>query len=87
MTQIPSVREGRNCVFRVVRVSGTIRKAQEEAIRRARDLILAAQREQIEKTESTLSGIFGKTSQGEEDTANEVMMVDRSHSEEEDSDG
>lgn len=74
-------------MFRVVRVSGTIRKAQEEAIRRARDLILAAQREQIEKTESTLSGIFGKTSQGEEDTANEVMMVDRSHSEEEDSDG
>ena len=33
---------GRRCIFRVVRVSGTIRKVEEEAIRRARLLMLAA---------------------------------------------
>ena len=33
-----------NCVFRVVRVSGTIRKAEEEAIRRAREEIRIARR-------------------------------------------
>lgn len=36
------VKDGRPCIFRVVRVSGTIRKAEEEAIRQARQLILAA---------------------------------------------
>ena len=86
MTYVPGVKNGRNCVFRVVRVSGTIRKAQEEAVRRARELILAAQREQSAKTENTLSGIFGKTMEDAEAT-NEVMMVDRSESEADDSDG
>ena len=33
-----------NCVFRVVRVSGTIRKAEEEAVRRAREEIRTAKR-------------------------------------------
>lgn len=41
MDRIP-VKDGRPCIFRVVRVSGTIRKAEEEAIRQARRLILAA---------------------------------------------
>lgn len=41
MDHIP-VKDGRPCTFRVVRVSGTIRKAEEEAIRQARALILAA---------------------------------------------
>ncbi|KFH43417.1 Ribonucleases P/MRP protein subunit-like protein [Hapsidospora chrysogenum ATCC 11550] len=36
---------GRPCIFRVVRVSGTMRKAEEEAIRRAKRLIIAAQEE------------------------------------------
>lgn len=36
---------GSPCIFRVVRVSGTIRKAEEEAIRQARLHILAAQEE------------------------------------------
>ena len=36
---------GQPCIFRVVRVSGTIRKAEEEAVRRAKQLILAAQGE------------------------------------------
>ncbi|KAG5991800.1 hypothetical protein E4U54_003809 [Claviceps lovelessii] len=41
MDHIP-VKDGRACIFRVVRVSGTIRKVEEEAIRQARQLILAA---------------------------------------------
>ncbi|KAK5998264.1 Ribonuclease P/MRP protein subunit POP5 [Cladobotryum mycophilum] len=44
MDHIP-VRDGRPCIFRVVRVSGTMRKAEEEAIRQARRLILAAKAE------------------------------------------
>lgn len=44
---------GRSCIYRVVRVSGTIRKAEEEAIRQAKQLIIAA------KEEATAdSGIF-----------------------------
>lgn len=41
MDHVP-VKDGRPCMFRVVRVSGTIRKAEEEAIRQARALVLAA---------------------------------------------
>ena len=87
MTQIP-VKDGRNCVFRVVRVSGTIRKAEEEAIRRARELILKTRQQLGEKRESILDDIFGSAEAGttkEED----VLIVDRSDSEEEkdDSDG
>lgn len=45
MSRVPG-RDGKSCVFRVVHVSGTIRKAEEDAIRRAKQLILAAQRQQ-----------------------------------------
>lgn len=41
MNHVPT-NQGRSCIFRVVRVSGTIRKVEEEAIRQARQLILAA---------------------------------------------
>lgn len=41
MDHVP-VKDGRPCIFRVVRVSGTIRKVEEEAIRQAKMLILAA---------------------------------------------
>ncbi|KAJ6444303.1 Rpp14 family [Purpureocillium lavendulum] len=44
MDRVP-VKDGRPCIFRVVRVSGTMRKAEEEAIRQARALILAAKDE------------------------------------------
>ncbi|KAH8792887.1 Rpp14/Pop5 family-domain-containing protein [Hyaloscypha finlandica] len=86
MTSVP-VKDGKNCVFRVVRVSGTIRKAEEEAIRRARELILKARREIGEKSDSTLDDIFGGA--GAETTREKgVLVVDRSDSEEEeDSDG
>lgn len=87
MTSIP-VKDGKNCVFRVVRVSGTIRKAEEEAIRRARELILKTRREIGEKADSTLDGIFGgvkpdSTTEREVTEEKGVLLVDRSDSEEE----
>ena len=51
MDHVPTTRgEGKPCIFRVVRVSGTIRKAEEEAIRQARRLIIAAKDEAESKT-------------------------------------
>ncbi|KAH7327968.1 Rpp14/Pop5 family-domain-containing protein [Stachybotrys elegans] len=44
MDRVP-VKDGRPCIFRVVRVSGTIRKVEQEAIRQAKQLILAAKGE------------------------------------------
>ncbi|KAM0342642.1 hypothetical protein ACHAPU_009372 [Fusarium lateritium] len=49
MDHVP-VRDGRPCMFRVVRVSGTIRKAEEEAIRQAKRLILAAKEDTDSKS-------------------------------------
>jgi ribonuclease P/MRP protein subunit POP5 len=81
MTRVP-VKNGKNCVFRVVRVSGTIRKAEEEAIRRARDMILKARREVGEQSDSTLDNIFGKgDSHVEADSTKDILAVDRSDSE------
>lgn len=53
MTHLPSASKQstattRPCVFQVVRVSGTIRKSEEEAIRRARGAILRAKRKDEE---------------------------------------
>ena len=76
---------GRNCVFRVVRVSGTIRKSQEEAVRRAREMILKARREMEERGGSMLDGIFGKGGdKAEADSTNDVLVMDKSDTEEED---
>lgn len=49
MTHLPTASKQstitlRPCVFQVLRVSGTIRKSEEEAIRRARDAIMRAKR-------------------------------------------
>jgi len=87
METVP-VREGKSCVFRVVRVSGTMRKTQEEAIRRAREMILKARQEESEKGngagDKTLEGIFGKRAEeAARSAAREVMMVDASDGEEE----
>jgi ribonuclease P/MRP protein subunit POP5 len=87
MTQVP-VKEGRNCVFRVVRVSGTIRKAEEEAIQRARQLILKTRRQLGEESDSTLNDIFGEAepegnTEAENTKDKDILMVDRSDSEEE----
>ena len=56
MTHLPSASKQstttpRPCVFQVVRVSGTIRKSEEEAIRRARGAILRAKRKDEEEGE------------------------------------
>ena len=63
MDRIPT-KNGRPCVFRVVRVSGTMRKVEEEAIRQARLLMLEAKEggaipsAQAKKTDA-LSSMFG----------------------------
>ncbi|KAF9766976.1 hypothetical protein IL306_000524 [Fusarium sp. DS 682] len=54
MDHVP-VKDGRPCIFRVVRVSGTIRKAEEEAIRQAKRLILAAKEETGSQSSLSLS--------------------------------
>ncbi|KAE8448591.1 hypothetical protein EG329_009016 [Mollisiaceae sp. DMI_Dod_QoI] len=88
MKAIP-VKGGKNCVFKVVRVSGTVKKAEEEAIRRAREIILKAQRDLGNQGKPTLEDMFG--SDGNKDDAQDALMVDRADldSEEEgvDSDG
>ncbi|KAL1877847.1 hypothetical protein VTK73DRAFT_8374 [Phialemonium thermophilum] len=50
---------GRPCIFRVVRVSGTIRKVEKEAIRRARLLMLAAKEETRGSQPNALDSLFG----------------------------
>ncbi|KAI9679468.1 MAG: hypothetical protein M1817_005490 [Caeruleum heppii] len=45
LTDLPGL--GRPCVLQVVRVSGTIRKVEEEAIRRARMLVLKAKKAEV----------------------------------------
>jgi ribonuclease P/MRP protein subunit POP5 len=82
MNTVP-VKNGKSCVFRVVRVSGTIRKAEEEAVRRARELILKARRDTGEQSGSTLDNIFGK-GDDHADTTENIIMVDREDSDEED---
>lgn len=60
MNRVP-VKDGRPCIFRVVRVSGTIRKIEEVAVARARKLILAAKAEASSHPQSSLSvDILGK---------------------------
>ncbi|KAL7805988.1 Rpp14/Pop5 family domain-containing protein [Trichoderma aethiopicum] len=60
MNRVP-VKDGRPCIFRVVRVSGTIRKIEEVAVARARKLILAAKAEASSYPQSSLSvDILGK---------------------------
>ena len=45
LPKLPNQEKLQPCVMHVVRVSGTIRKAEEEVIRRAREAILRARRE------------------------------------------
>lgn len=64
-TQLPSVpskqaQQPTACAVQVVRVSGTIKKAEEEAIRRARAAILRARREGGEGGTDGLLGLLGK---------------------------
>jgi ribonuclease P/MRP protein subunit POP5 len=70
VTELPAVRKGatggERCVFRVVRVSGTIKKAEEEAVRRARRVISSAQ--VGDGSARALQAVFGaENEQGIED--------------------
>lgn len=58
MDRLP-VKNGRPCSFRVVRVSGTIRKIEDEAIRRARLLVMAARHEMGGQNSDALGVLFG----------------------------
>ncbi|KHJ30193.1 putative rpp14 family protein [Erysiphe necator] len=53
MTSVP-VKDGKKCVFRVIRVSGTIRKSEQELIRRAQEIIDKARRTIINENDSNL---------------------------------
>lgn len=75
ITKLPRPIE-QDCVVQVVRVSGTIRKAEEEAIRRAKASILRAQRRgnglgkllEVEKDgDVTMRGIESEDEEGDED--------------------
>lgn len=70
LTQVPDKGKGtRACVMRVVRVSGTIKKAEEEAIKRAREAILRA-KGQVGGNDS--SAVLGEG--GDKDGGDAVMM-------------
>lgn len=66
MDRVP-VANGRPCIFRVVRVSGTIRKAEEEAIRQARKLILQAKEQQAKGEGGT--GFLSMAREADQDMA------------------
>ncbi|KAI1877117.1 uncharacterized protein JN550_001189 [Neoarthrinium moseri] len=59
MDHIPT-RDGKLCTYRVVHVSGTIRRVEEEAIRRARDLMLAVKDQAGAKDNAALAAIMGE---------------------------
>ncbi len=85
MDKVPLPKKnGKNCIFRVVRVSGTIRKAEEEAIRRAREMILRAKRSMGDKSGEALEAILGKPNNKPVIADTEVLMVDASDEEDED---
>ena len=55
-------RRFQQCVFRIVHVSGSIRKCEEEAIRRAKALLSAAKEAESGQASSALARLFHKTS-------------------------
>ena len=63
MTHLPSSSKSlkpQPCVFQVVRVSGSIKKAEEEAIKRAKIFIQRVKRETKDGATATLDAIFGQ---------------------------
>lgn len=81
MTHIPNGgKQSRPCVMRVVRVSGTIKKVEEEAIRRARVAILKA------NSESGIDEIIDMlgSGSGEDNHGNAIMNA---HDSDEDGEG
>ena len=61
MTQLPKssrFAQARSCVMQVVRVSGTIKKSEEEAIRRAKNAILKAKKDAAGSATEGLNAIL-----------------------------
>jgi len=52
------VKHGKPCIFRVVHISGTIRKIEQEAIRRAKALVIAAKDEMADQGSGALDALF-----------------------------
>ncbi|KAL9000104.1 MAG: hypothetical protein Q9169_001179 [Polycauliona sp. 2 TL-2023] len=63
LPRLPDQEKLQPCVMQVVRVSGTIRKAEEEVIRRARAAILRARRESQHVEESDLDAMLGSANE------------------------
>ena len=82
MNSVP-VKNGKRCVFRVVRVSGTIRKAEEEAIRNSREMILRAKRERGEQGAAALESLLVKVHATKPNLGKDVLMIHGSDEEEE----
>ena len=64
LPQLPKQSTLQPCVMQVVRVSGTIRKSEEEVIRRARAAILKAKREVSDEASDRLNAILGSGNKG-----------------------
>ncbi|KAI5868399.1 Rpp14 family protein [Durotheca rogersii] len=75
MNSVP-VKNGKPCIFRVVHVSGTMRKAEEEAIRRARNLIFAAENGRGGQTDDPLGNLFGQPTRSDDATATDLLGIE-----------
>ncbi|KAK0629691.1 Rpp14/Pop5 family-domain-containing protein [Bombardia bombarda] len=89
MDRLPT-RDGRPCIFRVVRVSGTIRKVEEEAVRRAKLLILAAKDEAAgnKNAGTALDALFrGGSGGSSKDPARNLTMLSDQDDDDDDDEG
>ncbi|KAI0132670.1 Rpp14/Pop5 family-domain-containing protein [Xylariales sp. AK1849] len=73
MDHVPA-KNGKPCTFRVVHVSGTIRRVEEEAIRRARDLMLAVKDQAGAKDNGALATLLGETKRARQPTVLPVAL-------------
>lgn len=93
LPQLPSQRTPQPCVMQVVRVSGTIRKAEEEVIKRARVAILKARNDSQGGGSGGLDAILGPSIGGvssknhERDTKPVVGIEDKDDDDDEDASG
>ncbi|KAK9771228.1 hypothetical protein AB5N19_10944 [Seiridium cardinale] len=84
MDHVP-VRNGKLCTFRVVHVSGTMRKLEEEAIRRTRNMMLAIKDQAAARGNSALAAIMneGKRTRQAVPTESSIDIEDDSGNEDE----
>ncbi|KAI9705516.1 MAG: hypothetical protein M1836_006271 [Candelina mexicana] len=68
--------EKKPCVIQVVRVSGTIKKAEQEAIRRARASIMSARRAAGETGENELDKFLAKVDEGDAGTGEAIEGIE-----------